>query len=93
MHFPFPLAAPLSLTSGRYWVLLGAVDSVLLLLSWLAQREGTRQFRLALLPVAYAAVWQLSGGIAFERPLHEWLNYVIGLAGVYVRCSRCSAAR
>ena len=87
MHFPLPLAAPLPLTSGRYWALLGAVDGVLLLLAWLAQREGTRPARLALVPLAYALVWQLSGGIAFERPLHEWLNYVIGLGGVYVRVS------
>lgn len=85
MHFPLPLADALPASSPRLWTLLAAMDGLLLALAFLAQRAHTRPYRLALVPVLYAVVWQLSGGIAFERDIHQWLNYVVGLGGCYVR--------
>lgn len=94
LAWPLPFALPPAQdpTTLRPWLQLGALDGLLLLLAFLAQRQHTRPVRLAIAPLAYVLVYQLSGGLAFD-PVRNWFNYVIGLGGCYVRRLVCSLCR
>jgi hypothetical protein len=62
---PWLLSPRLPPTSPELYLTLGALNVLLLSISWLAQRQGTRWLRLGLTPVFFGVLWRLSGGVEF----------------------------
>lgn len=69
MKLPIHLPEPHSLNSPRFYALGLAFDGYMLLLAWLAQREGSRPWKLAIMPVGLWCLWELSGGVAWPGEL------------------------